>query len=430
MHITLVTAGSRGDIDPYLALGLGLRAAGHRVRLASAPEFAPWASARGLDFFAFRGSLSSLTTTATGQDASDPGLGLGRWLRRLRQLLRRNEPFFRGVIEDCWAACQGSDLVVASPFGFAAPHVTEKLGIPCLWGLLQPLSPTRAFPFLLAPSWLRGPGLANLFSYRVASRVAWLLLGPLIEDWRRRQGLASLSRLPLLARASAGRPLPVLYAFSPALVPRPAEWREELIRITGYWFLDEAPESQPAAGLVEFLGAGSRPIYLGAGGIRPADRERFEHLALAAVARLGRRAVLFAPGGGCLAREEAQEAAGDVYRLQAAVPHSWLLPQMAGAVHHGGAGTTGAALRAGTPSLVVPGAFDQYGWARRVAAAGAGPAPLPASRLTLDGLVRGIEALDGKAMRERAAEMARQIAREDGVGAAVAAIDQALAGRS
>jgi sterol 3beta-glucosyltransferase len=422
MHVTLVTAGSRGDVDPYLALGLGLRAAGHQVRLASTPEFAPWASARGLDFFAFRGSLSALTATAAGQEAGDPGLGLGRWLRRLRQLLRRSEPYFRGVLDDCWAACQGTDLVVASPFGFGAPHVAEKLRIPCVWGLLQPMSPTRAFPFFLAPPWLRGPGLVNRLSYRVASRIAWVLLGPLVEDWRRRQGLAPLSRLALLERASAGAPVPVLYAFSPALVPRPAEWREELVRVTGYWFLDEAPAWQPPAGLAEFLDAGSRPIYLGASGIRQPDRERFERLALAAVVRTGQRAVLLAPGSGSRTAAPAREAAGNVFRLDPGVPHRWLLPRMAGAVHHGGAGTTGAALRAGIPALVVPGAFDQYFWGRRVAAAGAGPPPLLARGLTLDGLVRGIEALDGAGVRERAAEMALWIGREDGVAAAVAAI--------
>jgi UDP:flavonoid glycosyltransferase YjiC (YdhE family) len=420
LRITLLTGGSRGDIDPFLALGLGLERAGHRVLLACNPEHEDRVREAGIEVFPFRRSLSEVLETPDGQEAHDPGGSLLRWLPALRRALRRAEDLFHGFVEDSYEASREADALVASPMGFAAPHLAEKLGIPYAWGLLQPMSPTRSFPIFPAPLWLKGPGIVNRLSYGVAARIAWSLLRRPVSRWRSDAGLPGISLRALRRRV---RSAPVLYGFSGALLPRPADWPSHH-HLTGFWFFDPpADDWRPPPGLEEFLAAGSRPIYIGLGSLTAPDLRRLTRQIREALERTGRRAVVLSGS----ARREGLDRSARIFRMGSA-PHSWLLPRMAGAVHHGGVGTTGAALRAGIPSFVVPGVLDQHFWGRCVAEIGAGPPPVPARRLTTEALVRGIEALDEEPLRRRAEELGLRIAGEDGVGTAVALVERLLVG--
>jgi sterol 3beta-glucosyltransferase len=416
LRITLLTGGSRGDIDPFLALGLGLRRAGHEVLLACNPEHEDRVRESGIDMFPFRGSLSSILETPDGREAHDPGGSLLRWLPALRRALRRAEELFHGFVEDSYEACRDADAIVASPLGFGAPHIAEKLGIPYAWGLLQPLSPTRSFPIFPAPRWLRGPGGVNRLSYGVAARIAWSLLRRPVLRWRSEAGLPAISLRALRRRV---RNAPAVYGFSREVLPQPADWPEQH-HLTGYWFLDDQSGWSPPADLEEFLAAGSAPIYIGLDSLTAPDCRQLRRQVREALDRTGRRAVVLSSS-----RKDGLDRSESVFRLTSA-PHSWLLPRMAGAVHHGGVGTTGAALRAGIPSFVVPGVLDQHFWGRRVAAIGAGPAPVPTRDLTTEALVRGIEALDEERLRSRAKEIGLRLTGEDGVGTAVGILERVL----
>jgi sterol 3beta-glucosyltransferase len=217
--------------------------------------------------------------------------------------------------------------------------------------------------------------------------------------------------------------LPVLYAFSPLVVPKPPDWNAS-IRLTGYWVLPADAAWRPPAALDAFLGAGPAPVYIGFGSMTPTRADRLTAIAVDALAAAGQRGVLL---GGWGAFGE-----GDLPSTVIAVrdvPHEWLLPRMRAIVHHGGAGTTGAALRAGVPSIVVPLGFDQPFWGRRVYALGVGPRPISRRRLTAAWLAQAIQtATTDGAMRARAADLGTALRAEHGVEVAVAEIEAIVAG--
>ena len=211
-----------------------------------------------------------------------------------------------------------------------------------------------------------------------------------------------------------GKPVPILYGYSEAVVPRPADWDETSI-VTGYWFLDAPANWQPDPALVKFLQAGPPPVYIGFGSMFMNGGARKTDIVLKALKLAGQRGVL-ATGWGGLIADNAPEG---IFVLDA-VPHDWLFPQMAAIVHHGGAGTTGASLRVGKPTVICPFVGDQPFWGRRVAALGVGPAPIPQSRLTAERLADAIkQAVTDTDMRRNAATLGEAIRAEDGIGRAV-----------
>jgi sterol 3beta-glucosyltransferase len=208
-----------------------------------------------------------------------------------------------------------------------------------------------------------------------------------------------------------------LYGFSSTVVPRPADWGSELA-LTGYWFLDRTRDWKPPRELEQFLAAGPKPICVGFGSMPSVDPEQTTELFTRALALAGRRGILLTGWGG-LARARLPET---VLALDAA-PHDWLFPRVAAVVHHGGAGTTAAALRAGVPALVVPFIADQRFWGQRLTALGAGLGPLPRRQLQPEPLASALRALvENPAYGARAAKISEQLSREDGVARAVAAL--------
>jgi UDP:flavonoid glycosyltransferase YjiC (YdhE family) len=213
----------------------------------------------------------------------------------------------------------------------------------------------------------------------------------------------------------------MLYCYSPAVAPKPPDWSESA-HVTGYWFLDHPLDWQPPADLLHFLESGPSPIYLGFGSMITRKPEETTRITLDALRQAGHRGVI-ATGWGALSQSDLPD---EVFLIES-VPHDWLFPRMAAVVHHGGAGTTGAGLRAGVPSIVVPFGGDQPFWARRVKALGAGPDPIPRKRLTADRLAHAIRiAVADEPMRKRATELGATIRAEDGVGNALKIFNQTM----
>jgi sterol 3beta-glucosyltransferase len=284
--------------------------------------------------------------------------------------------------------------------------------------LLQPpLLATRSGPAMLAAPLPRSQSWINyLFGKWVLEQVVWWTYGPLINQFRRE----TLRLPPQSARqnAAAWHGQPVLLGYSPQVVPHPADWPPN-VHTTGYWFLDDDPGWVPPPQLLEFLAAGERPVCIGFGSVVGSQREAWQRLLLEAVSRSGRRAVLLAGWAGL----GGEQLPPNVLGLEAA-PHDWLFPRMAAVVHHGGAGTTAAALRAGVPQVVVPHLADQPFWGAQVQRLGVGPRPIPRPKLTVENLSAAIQtASTNYDMLVRALQLSEIIKREDGVGAAVARLD-------
>jgi UDP:flavonoid glycosyltransferase YjiC (YdhE family) len=412
VRIAIHTLGTRGDVQPYVALARGLAARGHAVQLAAPEQFAGFVHEHGIACAPLPGEFLALLDAPEGKAAlAGGGSGFGPGFR----LLKHVRPLMRRLMDLEWDAARAfrPDLVVHHPKSLAAPHIAEALG--CRSMLASPLpgfTPTSAFASPLVPFASLGP--LNRASHRLATEGARWLFGRQMRDWR-----VAVLGLPR-RRAGADPALGTLYAYSRHVLSVPDDWGRDVL-VSGYWFLDEAAW-QPPPGLAAFLEAGLPPVYIGFGSMPGIEPRRLTEIVVAALARTGKRGLL-ATGGGALASGDLPP---DVLAIGGA-PHDRLLPRVAAVVHHGGAGTTGAALRAGRPSVICPFFGDQPFWARRVAALGAGPPALDRRTLTAEGLAAALVATDGPEMRRRAAGLGAAIRQEDGVGAAVTFIEERVA---
>lgn len=420
MRITLPTTGSRGDVQPYVALGRGLQALGHRVRLATHSDFEGLARKHGLDFFPIEGSGEALQSTPAGARMLQAGANPFRFMREFTRL---RKPIVRDLMERCRQACLDADLILLSPTALLVSlSVAEKLGVPPCWTALQPTTPTRYLtnPFFPpAPGWLPGEGVYNLLTHVLTGETLWQLMRSTINQARREVlGLPPLPFLGPVAQTLGKQTR--LYGFSPVVVPPPPDWGPEH-HVTGFWVLDE-PAYRPPAELLAFLEAGPPPVCIGFGSNHNTDPGGVTRLVLRALELAGQRGVLLTGWAGL------EEVRSERVFAATSVPHEWLFPRMAAVVHHGGAGTTGAALRSGVPSLAVPFMADQPFWARRAFELGVGPRPIPRKRLTAEGLAVALRAAVGdRRLRERAAQVGAQLRAEDGVARAVEVFDREVA---
>jgi sterol 3beta-glucosyltransferase len=419
LRVTLLTIGTRGDVQPFIALGVALRQTGrHEVRLIAPENFEPLIRRQELDYWPLGMDVRQLLGTGALAAFTESGKNIlvGMW-----QLLRTIRPLFDRMMENTWLACQEAESIVFSTLGLGAYHVADKLGLPCYWAFPFPaFIRTRALPSMAFPP-LRLGGAYNLLTHVLAERFIQLLTTHLLNRWRReRFDLPPLSPFKWPYDQLHGRPVPVLCSFSPLLFPKPPDYGEH-VHITGYWFLDQPPDWQPPAGLQDFLDAGPPPVYVGFGSLPQRDPRETTRLVLQALRGAGQRGVIVTGWGGL---DGPPHLGDDVFALES-VPHAWLFPRMRAVVHQGGSGTTGAGLRAGVPSVIVPHTGDQPLWARRVAELGVGPSPVPRRQLTTERLRAAIaSAATDEDMQARAEALGERIRSEGGVGRAIDVIEQ------
>jgi UDP:flavonoid glycosyltransferase YjiC (YdhE family) len=404
VRLALVTAGSRGDVQPLVALTLGLRRAGHEVRLVTFAGFRDLAAGYGVDIRPLSGDVREVAETPEVKELFRVRNPLRLWSRLVELAAPRAATFIAEVL----AACEGVDAVGLSGLAFfLADGVAEKLGVPLFGAGLGPMCPSRRVQSHLLPPWLgRLPGGAAL-SHRLATWILMTAFGGLANRTRR-EVLALPPRKRGVLRRPSWSAMPLVLGYSPCVLPRPGDWPER-VAVTGYWFLDEPAGWEPPPQLVDFLATGPPPVCVGFGSMTTRTPEVDGQVAVEALARTGQRGVLLTGWAGLLRRSLPET----VIAVESA-PHSWLFPRCAAVVHHGGAGTTGAALRAGVPSVVVPFAFDQPFWGDRVRALGCGPAPVPHRRLSVRRLVPAVGAALHPATAARARSLGARIRAEDG----------------
>jgi sterol 3beta-glucosyltransferase len=417
MKILLLTAGSRGDVQPFVALAQAVCRAGHTVLLAAPPDAEILAEEHGIPYASLGIDYQALASSDNGR-----GAVAGRPAALIRSL-REVKEATRGMLDAAWTAAKGADAVVYHPKCLAGAHIAEALRIPCFLALPLPLLvPTRTFPAPIGS--LPDIKTLNPTSY-AAMRLSLLPFSSTLSRWRQ-EVLGLPARFAFADPfAIGGRPIPVLYAFSRHLVPPPSDWPSH-VTVTGYWFTDHEESLGLPADLERFLAAGPPPVYIGFGSMTGRDPEKLTQTIVDAVRLAGVRAVI-ATGWGGLA---ASEGASDVYVIRSA-SHTELFPRCAAVVHHGGSGTTHAGLRAGRPTIVCPVAMDQPFWGVRVQAAGAGPEPIPHRALTgPDGAGRLASAIrtaiSDSGIGRAASDLGVAISQEHGVQSAIGVIESVI----
>jgi UDP:flavonoid glycosyltransferase YjiC (YdhE family) len=406
-HIYFLCSGTRGDVQPYLALGVRLRQAGHTVTITTHPPFRALVEARGLRFGLMDGNPSETMMRTGSKPVFSPGTGLHEslaWLREMRAVYAR-------MLASAWQACCEAEALVVNLPTLWGISIAEALRAPLIVAPLQPLTRTRAYPSAIAPTTLSLGSGYNALSHRIIELALWLPWRGVINEWRTRT--LGLRPLPLSGSFSAlyARGVPFVYGFSPRVVPRPVDW-PATHTIAGYWSLPSAPLADDVQ---RFLDAGPPPVYVSFGSM---GGER----TVAAIAR-----GLNVDGIRTITPARSEVVPSPLHLTIDDVPHAELFPRLAAVIHHGGAGTTGTALRAGVPQLIVPFAVDQFFWGKRVFELGVGPRPIPHASLKPAHAVEAIKLMtDDPGMRQQAGELARQLATEDGVGQAIRLIQSQL----
>ncbi|WP_299694274.1 glycosyltransferase [uncultured Vibrio sp.] len=412
MKILLLTIGTRGDVEPFIALGKALIQKGHQVDLCAPSCFQALVEENGLTYKYITDELFKLLDNGTLESMGSFVSGI----KTTMKLMKKAKPLNRQMIIDSIRAGLDSEpeLIVYHPKCLAAVSIGEKLNIPVVMGVLQPMIvKTGAFP----PAGIPDLGsFVNRLSYRLISLAFSLYSKELNHQRTELLGLPASKRNTGILSYSNGEQVPVLHAFSKQLVSRPNDWTRDAI-ITGYWRTKtDLDDYKPSAELVDFLSHESKPIYIGFGSMIGKEPDKAGTMVVDAVTKAGVRAII-ASGWGGLKVDELPE---NVLVIKS-IPHAWLFPRVAAVVHHGGAGTTAAGLAAGKPTLICPFFGDQPFWGAQIKQNGLGPSPIKQKKLTSDNLSKAlIELVSNQNFKINASNLAEVLSHENGVNTAIA----------
>ncbi|ENH67249.1 Sterol 3-beta-glucosyltransferase [Fusarium oxysporum f. sp. cubense race 1] len=427
LNIVIQVVGSRGDVQPFVALGTELKRHGHRVRLATHNTFESFVHDSGLEFYPIGGDPTELMAYMV----RNPGL-----IPSVQSLkagdIGKKRIMVEEMLRGCWLSCVNpdpitfapfvADAIIANPPSFAHVHCAQALGIPLHMMFTMPWTSTAAFPHPLVNVKFGRVDAAeqmkvNYLSYGVVEVLTWQGLGDIINKWRATLDLEDIafSQGP---RLTEKLDIPFTYCWSPALVPKPRDWSEN-VDVCGFFFRDP-PDYTPPPALAEFLRDGPTPIYIGFGSIVIDDPNALSHMLLEAIRITGTRA-LISRGWSKLDGPQS-----DNVMFLGDCPHEWLFQRVSAVMHHGGAGTTACGLLYGKPTTIVPFFGDQPFWGKMVASAGAGPEPIPQKAITVGRLVEAIEFCSTPQAAEAAASIASKMQSENGVKQAVASFHKHL----
>ncbi|KAL9587665.1 MAG: hypothetical protein Q9212_000119 [Teloschistes hypoglaucus] len=414
LRVTCLTIGSRGDVQPYIALCKGLLEEGHRPRIATHREFESWVRKHGIDFEPVEGDPAELMRICVEN-------GMFTY-----SFLKEASLKFRGWIDEllssAWSACQNSDILIESPSAMAGIHIAEALGIPYFRAFTMPWTRTRAYPHAFAVPDHKMGGAYNYITYVMFDNVFWKAIAGQVNRWRKKElGLRSTN----LDKLQPNK-VPFLYNFSPSVVVPPLDY-SDWIRVTGYWFLDEASDWSPTKELSSFISRarvdGKKIVYIGFGSIVVSDPAALTKTVVDSVLKADVRCILSKGWSDRLGAQDASRTEvplpPEIFQIKSA-PHDWLFKQIDAAAHHGGAGTTGASLRAGLPTIVKPFFGDQFFFGSRVEDLGVG---ICMKKLNVSLFSRALwEATHSERMIIKARVLGEQIRKENGVATAIQAI--------
>ncbi|CAF1234226.1 unnamed protein product [Rotaria sp. Silwood1] len=431
LAIVILIVGTRGDVQPFIALGQALRAIGHRVRLATHETFRSFVRGNGLEFYPLAGDPADLMSFMVKNAGIIPSLN-----SIIEGDVKKKRRSLANILASTWQACVADDdetnapfiaeAIIANPPSFGHIHCAEKLQIPLHIMFTMPWSPTIAFPHPLSniESSIGPKNKINLYSYDVIEMLTWTGMRDIVNDFRKKTlGLRELHTRQA-TNALIDERVPVTYCWSPSLVAKPDDWGTH-INVSGFFFLNLGTTyTNPSKDLLEFLGINSDgnynrrklppPIYIGFGSITGHDSRRILRIVIDALNETGYRALLSGLA------TDTDQLPSNVFKI-GNVPHDWLFQYVSAVCHHGGAGTTAAGLRAGKPTIIVPFFGDQFFWGNVIEKSGAGPCPLPGKSISAKKLAEAFRFVHEPTTRTAAERIRDDILKENGCVEAIRA---------
>ena len=391
MKIVIATCGTRGDIQPLIALARELNRRGHATLIAAPPEHEVWIETCGCAFHALGSDFTQMLSGYPRVHTLKPLVGFWGFLRleigkQLSQL--------PDIIE-------GADLVLGASLCLGLHTAAEQRGIPYGFVAMAPqILPSDHHPFVALPLQNLSPWL-NRLSWEAARMLDQLNFTALINKERRRLNLAPVKDI---FRHLIGRH--VIVASDPAIAEVPPDVELDFIQ-TGYLHLQT---DQALAPLVEaFLAKGPAPVYFGFGSMSTREQEDLVALIQVSLKLTGQRGILSG-----FRFEESRFTNSDSWIFVREAPHAQLFTRLTAVVHHGGSGTTATAAMAGVPQIIVPHILDQYYWGEKVYRCGLGPKPIRRYQLTAERLADAInQTVCGQRYYEHASRVAEEIKQQD-----------------
>ncbi len=396
--ITILCTGSRGDIQPYIALSQELQKLGKEVRIVGGKSFEDLIKGYGIGFYNL--SIDYLTADIDpkmlqeAQSSDNP----------LKMLLTFNKmkKYILGLTEEMFSACEGSELIVYHPGATIGYFAGEILGIPSVLATPFPLHKTKEIASVIAYGKTKMP---IKFSYTLLQNMLWMASKSGVSALLKKKN----SKLP----HGFSRPFEKVDQKHPAVVscsnfvfPRPTDWNENIYQF-GYWFAEERSDYNPSPEVIAFLSKGEKPLYFGFGSVlNDSQKDESVNLIIDAVKKCGKRAIISGMG-------EVENLPEDFIAVKN-IPHTWLFEKVSAVCHHGGAGTAAAGFRAGVPSIIIPFSNDQFAWAHRSFDLGVGARPIYRKNLTVDRLVAAIECALSEKIIANSKDLCKKIASENG----------------
>jgi sterol 3beta-glucosyltransferase len=411
MNITILTYGSRGDVQPFLPLSLGLMARGHSVKLTTPSRFKNLIEGHGIRFVPLAGEPEDLS-----RRFNDAGYN---FFKMILEMMDHAIEIGADVLHQTEEACADADLIIHTFSHAVGAHTLARArNIPDTHIQTFPMfTPTGDYPNVTLPD-LKFHAL-NYFTHFISKKITWWTSRFGFEQVRRRAGLPKRKLYFPFDDDPLRPPTPILCAWSPNVIPPSSDWKSN-VHVTGYYFFDFDNSYQPPIELQDFFKVGKPPVCISFGSMVNRDAERIDKIVRDALKGTNNRGIILS-GWGVVKNH----SSSDLLYLDA-VPHDWLLPRCKMIIHHGGAGTASAGLRAGIPNIVVPFTADQPFWGRRVHAIGAGPKPILVKNLSAENLTQAIAEADGHVVRKRAQAIGQRIRSEDGIKCAVELIESSL----
>lgn len=421
MKIVILTAGTFGDVKPNVALAVGLKKAGHDVRIVTSMDGKDYITQHDIDYFSTSFSIKDLSSTNEAKRIMSAG---DKTMNRFMDMKSYLNIFIEKLFQKGIEGCAGYDMIIPAGFGLhVGYHVGEALNIPVIPVLYQPQTMTSDLPLCFFPPLHLGyplTGLYNKFSYELSDDFLTFALKGVVNKCRKSVGLSEIKHYKF-HKTLREKHLPIIYGISSLMLPKPSDYGKHL-HFTGYFFLEEDKYYQPSQELEDFLKEGSKPVHIGFGSITMKNPDQLEYSILKALEKCKRRAVILTGWGGLKF-----DTKNDNIFVTQALPHDWLFPRMAANVHHGGAGTVATSIRAGVPTITVPYTMDLPFFSRIAYEAGVAVKPIRPKNLTSDTLAAAIiKATTDKRLIYRAKVLGAKMMQEDGVGNAVAVINRYL----
>ena len=407
MRILLIGYGSRGDVQPLIALGKGLKQAGYDITIAAGSNFREMVTHAGFAYESFRTDIHAMMNSESGIAwVENNG---GNSLKEAQNMKRMMNEFGQTIGEDLWSIAEQADVLVSGLPTFMLTHgIAKKLNKKHITIMLAPLNPTADYRATMVPFLPHRTVFLNRYAGLIGQYFTYWIFQETSNAYLHSIGSEPVSFSDY--RRAYNAEVPIIYGISPSVMPQPDDWGNNTF-VTGYWFIDESNDWEPPESLNTFLQDGDPPICFGFGSMANRDPQATGQIIVEAIQTTGKRGIILSGWGGL----NADHLPEDILMLDYA-PHDWLFPRMAALIHHGGAGTTAAALRAGVPNTVVAHMADQPYWGRRVHELGVGAPYITRHQLNKRNLVKTIRAMIGeKTMQQKAKALGNSIHQEDGV---------------